>query len=66
MFLAYDGRFRQIEHQPKAWVLPHDEFLRLIRGAKAPSIMRYARRSEIAPLVHRADAWHLLRDAYQT
>ncbi|MBI2185627.1 MAG: hypothetical protein HYU37_00725 [Acidobacteria bacterium] len=61
VLLAYDGKFGQIEYQPKAWVLPHDEFLRLIRAAKAPSIMRYVRRSEVAQLAQRADAWHLLR-----
>ena len=65
VLLAYDGKFGQLDHQPKAWVLPHAEFLGLIRTAKAPSIMRYVRRSEVAQLAQRADAWHLLQDVQE-
>ena len=60
VLLAYDGKFGEVAELPKAWVLPHDEFLGLIRTAKPPSAMRYIRRSEVGKLVHRANAWHLL------
>src|SRR5262245_14258405 len=60
VMLAYDGRFRQVAELPKVWVLPHNEFLGLIRTAKPPSVMRYIRRSEVGKLAHRANAWHLL------
>jgi hypothetical protein len=61
VLLAYDGKFGRVADLPKAWVLPHDEFLKLIRTAKPPSTMRYVRRSEVARIAERADAWHLLR-----
>ena len=61
VLLAYDGKFERVSELPKVWVLPHDEFLGLIRTAKAPSTLRYVSRSEVGKLEHRRDAWDLLR-----
>ena len=61
VLLAYDGKFGHLAHLPKAWVLPHEEFLSVIRTAKAPSTMRYVRRSEVSKLAQRENAWHLLQ-----
>jgi hypothetical protein len=60
VLLAYDGQFGQVGCLPKAWILPHEEFLGLIRTAKPPSIMRYVPRSKVAQLDQRANAWNLL------
>jgi hypothetical protein len=63
VLLAYDGRFEQVAELPKAWVLPHAEFLSLVKTAKPPSKMRYVPRSQVAKLEHHRDAWHLLQGA---
>ncbi len=60
VLLAYDGKFAQLTELPKAWVLPHNEFLGMIRTAKAPSVLRFIRRSEVGKLEHRANAWNVL------
>ena len=60
VLVAYDGKFGAVAELPKAWVLPHQEFLQLIRSAKPPSAIRFIRRSDMGKLAHRVDAWQLL------
>jgi len=62
VLLSYEGKFGRIDEMPKAWVLPHAEFLSLIKTAKPPSIMRYVSRAQVRKLEHRKDAWELLKE----
>src|SRR5687767_2494612 len=48
VLLAYDGKFEEVAELPKAWVLPHEEFLSLVKTAKAPSTLRYLPRSRVS------------------
>lgn len=66
VLLAYDGKFEKIAELPKAWVLPHKEYLALIKTAKAPSTLQYLPRSHVGKLEHRRDAWDLLRAGQET
>ena len=61
VLLAYDDKFKEIAELPKAWVLPHEEFLGLVQQAKAPSKVWYVRRGQVSKLENRQDAWDLLR-----
>lgn len=61
VLLSYDGKFKKVAEPPKAWVLPHDEFLGLIKPGKSPSAPRFIGRSQVKKLEHRRDAWDLLR-----
>jgi hypothetical protein len=62
VLLSYEGKFANLDTMPKAWVLPHEEFLRLVKTAKAPSVLRYVSRAQVRRLENRKDAWHLLKE----
>jgi hypothetical protein len=63
VLITYDGKFAEPSAPPRAWVLPHSEFLALVRTAKPPSTMRYIYRPDVMNLTDRAEAWKLLRAA---
>ena len=58
--LTYNGKFKDIKSQPDVWLLPHTEFLVLVRTARAPSTMKYVSRTDILKLSNREQAWDLL------
>lgn len=60
VLVTYEGKFRDVGAVPRIWVLPHAEFLPLVKTAKPPSKMRYLPRTSIVPLVSRNDAWQLI------
>jgi len=60
VLLTYDGKFEDIHTAPRAWVLPHEQLLRHVKSAKAPSIMKFVSRSEITKLREYEHAWHLI------
>jgi len=61
ILLTYDGKFPQVAEQPKVWVLPHEEFLGLIKPGKTPTAPLFVSRSQVKKLEHRRDAWDLLQ-----
>lgn len=61
VLMTYDGQLADPNYTPRAWILPHAEFVTLIRSAAPPSIMRYVRRSEVVKLTDRAENWSLLK-----
>jgi hypothetical protein len=58
--ITYNGRFADPSVGPCTWVLPHQEFLNLIKSAKPPSKMRFVSRVDVVKLTERAEAWNLL------
>lgn len=58
--MTYDGGFARISTVPRAWVLPHDVYLRLVKAAASPSKMRYLSRKQVTGLTEYRDAWHLI------
>lgn len=61
VLITYDGKFADPSAPPRAWVLPHSEFLALVRTVKPPSTMRYIYRPDVMKLTDRSEAWKLLR-----
>jgi len=61
VLMTYDGKFADLAVPPRAWVLPHLEFLSLVRTVKPPSTMRYIWRPDVMKLTERAEAWNLLQ-----
>ena len=66
VLLSYDGKFPQVAALPRAWVLPHKEYLGLVKPGKAPSAPRFVSRSHMSKMEHRRDAWDLLRGTSTT
>jgi hypothetical protein len=62
VLFSYEGKFAELKELPNAWVLPHKEFLTLVKTAKAPSVLPYVSRAQVRKLEHRKDAWHLLKE----
>jgi hypothetical protein len=63
VLLTYDGKLADWQYRPRAWVLPHNDFLPLVKSAKAPSTMRFVSRSIVTKLTRYAENWELLRGA---
>lgn len=61
VLVSYEGKFADLGSIPRVWVLPHDEFLALVKVAKAPSTMHYISRKQVQALKNRESAWELLR-----
>jgi hypothetical protein len=61
--LTFDGAFDQVDATPRAWIMPHDVFLGLVKSAAPPSAMRYVSRKEVTGLQQYEGAWRLLIDA---
>lgn len=61
VLMTYDGKFADLAASPRAWVLPHLEFLGLVQTVKPPSTMRYIYRPDVLKRTERAEAWHLLK-----
>lgn len=60
VLLSYEGRFADLTHVPRAWVLPHGEYLRLMKTASTGT-MRYLSRREILSKMNRYEnAWRLI------
>ncbi len=60
VLMTYEGKFTDLTVPPRAWVLPHLEFLSLVLTVKPPSTMRYVYRPDVLKLTERAEAWKLL------
>ncbi len=60
VLITYDGKFADLSVPPRAWVLPHLEFLELVQTVKPPSTMRYIYRPDVLKLTERSEAWKLL------
>ena len=62
VLLSYDGAFDDPGlPPPRAWVLPHAEFLALVKQAHAPSTLRFvSRKAVVETCAHRLGAWGLL------
>ena len=61
VLLSYEGRFGKVDELPKAWVLPHRDFLAIVKTAKPPSVLRYVSRAQVRRMTRHQDAWHLLQ-----
>jgi hypothetical protein len=60
VLLSYEGRFADLTHVPRAWVLPHSEYLRLVKTASTGT-MRYLPRSQVLSEMNRYEnAWRLI------
>jgi hypothetical protein len=58
--ISYEGSFSQVSIVPRAWILPHKVYLRLVKAAAPPSTMRYLSRKQVTTLSEYREAWHLL------
>lgn len=45
--LSYEAKFNDVSTTPSVWILPHERFLKLVRFAKKPSLVRYVSRKEV-------------------
>ena len=61
VLITHNGKFPELSTTPDIWILPHAEFLALVKRAKPPSKMRFVSRSAVRKLAGRADAWNLLK-----
>jgi hypothetical protein len=60
VLISYEGRFEDLTAVPRAWVLPHAEFLTLVRTASTGT-MRYISRKQVRTEYSRYEnAWRLL------
>ncbi|WP_374088873.1 hypothetical protein [Methylomicrobium lacus] len=57
VLLTYDGKFEDLHHSPRVWVIPHAELVQLVKSAKPPSTMKYVSRSEVTKLTQYENAW---------
>jgi hypothetical protein len=63
VLLSYDGRFSDLRTTPSAWVMPHADFLGLVRSVAAPSTMRFISRKQVLEEgTFWRDAWDLLAE----
>ena len=60
VLLTYDAKFPDWKYRPRAWILPHHDFLALVKSAKAPSTMRFVSRSQVTKLDVFEENWALL------
>jgi hypothetical protein len=58
--VTYDEKMQDLESTPRVWVFPHVEFAKMIKRAKAPSTMRYVRRSEVITRHDHLQAWDVI------
>ena len=61
VLITYNGQFADLSTKPAIWILPHAQFLAMVKSAKPPSKMRFVSRAEVRKLTARADAWNLLK-----
>ena len=60
VLISYERRFEDLTAIPRAWVLPHAEFLTLVRTASTGT-MRYISRKQVLTEYYRYEnAWRLL------
>ena|SRR5918992_2143935 len=60
VLLSYEGRFPDLEKVPKAWIIPHADYLRLVKTASTGT-MRYISRRQVRTEMHRFEnAWRLI------
>jgi hypothetical protein len=60
ILISYNGKIGQVDALPQCWILPHLEFLQLVKNAKSPSKMEYISRAAVRKLNARAENWSLL------
>jgi hypothetical protein len=47
VLVSYEGKFSDLTTVPAAWIIPHADFVKLVRSVKPPSQMRFISRKQI-------------------
>jgi hypothetical protein len=62
ILVTYNGKIAQPNVPPQCWILPHVEFLALVKSAKPPSMVKYVSRAAVRKFSARAENWALLSE----
>jgi hypothetical protein len=60
VLLSYEGRFSDLTSVPRAWILPHSEFLRFVKTARTGSLRYLPRRNVLREMGRYENAWRLI------
>jgi len=60
VLLSYEGHFPDLTHVPRAWILPHVEYLRLVRTASTGTMRYLSRRQVLSDMNRYENAWRLI------
>lgn len=60
VLVSYEGRFVDLTHVPRAWVLPHAEYLRLVKTASTGTMRYLPRRQVLSEMNRYENAWRLI------
>lgn len=63
VLLTYNAKFTDVSTVPQAWVIPHADFLELVKSSNTASKMQYVSRSAVLKLSQYQDAWALISGA---
>lgn len=60
VLLSYEGHFSDLTHVPRAWILPHAEYLRLVKTASTGTMRYLSRRQVLNEMKPFENAWRLI------
>jgi hypothetical protein len=60
VLLTYEGRLEDLETVPRAWVLPHRDYLGLVKTASTGTMCYVSRKQVLTEMQRFENAWHLI------
>lgn len=66
VMVSYEGKFKEPSESPKCWIVPHQEYLQLVKTAQTGNLRYISRKQVIDSLSTYENAWNLIVGVQQS